>query len=40
MMYREHMPELRCLMKRSGIASSILNFIMEHMNSKNALICL
>lgn len=39
MMYREHMPELRWLMKKSGIASSILNFIMEHMDSKNALIC-
>lgn len=39
MMYRDHMPELRWLMKRSGIASGILNFIMEHMDSKNALIC-
>lgn len=39
MMYREHMPEIRWLMKKSGIASSILNFIMEHMNSQNALVC-
>lgn len=39
MMYREHMPEIRWLMKKSGIASSILNFIMEHMDSKNALLC-
>lgn len=39
MMYREHMPELRWLMKTSGIASSILNFIMEHMDNMNALIC-
>ncbi|MDR3668864.1 MAG: replication/maintenance protein RepL [Ignavibacteriaceae bacterium] len=39
MMYRDHMPEVRWLMKKSGIASSILNFIMEHMDSKNALIC-
>lgn len=39
MMYREHMPEIRWLMKTSGIASGILNFIMEHMDNKNALIC-
>lgn len=39
MMYREHMPELRWLMKKSGIASSILNFIMEHMDNNNALCC-
>lgn len=39
MMYRSHMPELRWLMQKSGIASSILNFIMEHMDSKNALCC-
>lgn len=39
MMYRDHMPEIRWLMKKSGIASSILNFIMEHMDNKNALIC-
>lgn len=39
MMYRDHMPELRWLMKKSGIASGILNFIMEHMDTKNALLC-
>lgn len=39
MMYREHMPEIRWLMKTSGIASGILNFIMEHMDNKNALMC-
>ena len=39
MMYREYMPELRWLMKKSGLASSILNFIMEHMDNKNALMC-
>lgn len=39
MMYRDYMPELRWLMKKSGIASSILNFIMEHMDYQNALIC-
>lgn len=39
MMYRYHMPEIRWLMKKSGISSSILNFIMEHMDGKNALSC-
>lgn len=39
MMYRDHMPELRWLMKKSGIAASMLNFIMEHMDNKNALCC-
>lgn len=39
MLYRNHMPELRWLMKKSGIASGILNFILEHMDSTNALIC-
>lgn len=39
MMYRDHMPEMRWLMKKSGIASSILNFIMEHMDGRNALAC-
>lgn len=39
MMYREHMPEVRWLMKKSGIASSILNFIIEHMDNKNTLSC-
>ena len=39
MMYRDHMPELRWLMKKSGIASGIFNFIMEHMDSRNALCC-
>ena len=38
-MYRDHMPELRWLMKKSGIASGILNFIMEHMDYHNALCC-
>jgi Fe2+ or Zn2+ uptake regulation protein len=39
MVYRDHMPEMRWLMKKSGVASSILNFIMEHMDNKNALCC-
>jgi DNA-binding transcriptional ArsR family regulator len=33
------MPELRWLMRTSGIASMLLNFIMEHMDNKNALMC-
>ena len=37
--YRENMPELRWLMAKSGIASSLLFFIMEHMDNKNALAC-
>lgn len=39
MIYREHMPEIRWLMQKNGTACSILNFIMEHMDSKNALVC-
>ena len=38
-LYRDHIPELRWLMKKSGIASGILHFILEHMDYKNALIC-
>lgn len=37
--YRQNMPELRWLMAKSGIASSILFFIYEHMDGKNALAC-
>lgn len=39
MMYREHMPEMRWLTNKSGKASNILNFIMEHMDHQNALMC-
>ena len=39
MLYRERMPEMRWLMKKSGIASSILNFILEHMDVRNCLVC-
>ena len=39
MMYREHMPEMRWLTNKSGKASNILNFIMEHMDNRNALMC-
>lgn len=38
-LYRDNMPELRWLMAKSGIASSILFFILEHMDNKNALAC-
>lgn len=39
MMYREHMPEIRWLMKKSRYASNIFNFILEHMDYNNALMC-
>ena len=38
-LYRDNMPELRWLIAKSGIASSILFFILEHMDNKNALAC-
>lgn len=38
-LYRENMPELRWLMGKSGVASKLLFFIIEHMDSKNALAC-
>jgi len=37
--YRENMPELRWLMANHSFASSILFFILEHMDTKNALAC-
>jgi len=39
MMFRDHMPEMRWLMQKNGTAASMLNFIMEHMDNKNALMC-
>lgn len=39
MMYREHMPEIRWLINKSGKAANILNFILEHMDYNNALMC-
>jgi hypothetical protein len=39
MVFRDNMSNLRWLMKESGIASSILSFIMEHMDNYNALVC-
>lgn len=38
-LYRNAMPELRWLMNKSGTASSILFFILEHMDHRNALVC-
>ena len=39
MMYREHMPEIRWLMKKSGIAGAMFNFTLDHMDYNNALMC-
>lgn len=38
-LYREHMPEVRWLMTNHQFASSLLFFILEHMDNKNALAC-
>lgn len=35
--YRDHMPELRWLMRQHPFASSLLFFIIEHMDTKNVL---
>ena len=37
--YRDNMPELRWLMIKQPFASSLLFFILEHMDTKNALAC-
>ena len=37
--YRDNMPELRWLMTKQPFASSLLFFILEHMDTKNALAC-
>lgn len=39
MVFRDNMPELRWLMNKSGFASSLLFFILEHMDHRNALAC-
>ena len=39
MLFRDNMPEMRWLMKKNANASLILNFIIEHMDRYNALIC-
>jgi hypothetical protein len=39
MIYRDHMPEMRWLIGKSGISANIFNFIIEHMDYKNALMC-
>ncbi|PEI90815.1 replication protein [Bacillus pseudomycoides] len=38
-LYRENMPELRWLMTNQPFASSLLFFILEHMDNRNALAC-
>jgi hypothetical protein len=38
-LYREHMPEVRWLMSNHSFASSLLFFILEHMDTRNALAC-
>lgn len=37
--YKDHMPELRWLMNNHSFASSLLFFILEHMDNRNALAC-
>ena len=39
MLFREHMTEIRWLNKKNGNAANILYFILEHMDTKNALMC-
>lgn len=38
-LYKNSMPELRWLSKKSGLAMSIMLFFMENMDRKNALAC-
>ncbi|MEK3790113.1 replication/maintenance protein RepL, partial [Paenibacillus sp. FSL K6-1230] len=38
-LYRDHMSEMRWLMTNHQFASSILFFIIEHMDNRNALAC-
>jgi Fe2+ or Zn2+ uptake regulation protein len=38
-LYRDHMPEVRWLMTNHSFASSLLFFILEHMDNRNALAC-
>jgi DNA-binding PadR family transcriptional regulator len=38
-LYKDHMPEIRWLMAKHSFASTILFFILEHMDNKNALAC-
>ncbi|MGG3197632.1 replication/maintenance protein RepL [Priestia aryabhattai] len=38
-LYRANMPEVRWLMSNHGFASSLLFFILEHMDNRNALAC-
>lgn len=38
-LYRNHISEMRWLMTNHQLASSILFFILEHMDNRNALVC-
>nr|WP_242451970.1 replication/maintenance protein RepL [Rhodanobacter sp. T12-5] len=38
-LYRDNMPELRWLMANHNFSSSLLFFILEHMDNRNALAC-
>lgn len=38
-LYRDNMPEMRWLMTNHAFASSLLFFILEHMDNRNALAC-
>lgn len=38
-LYRDHIPEMRWLMTNHNFASSLLFFILEHMDTRNALAC-
>lgn len=38
-LYRNHIPEMRWLMTNHQLASSVLFFILEHMDNRNALVC-
>lgn len=38
-LYKDHMPEVRWLMNNHAFASSLLFFILEHMDNRNALAC-
>lgn len=38
-LYKDHMPELRWLMTKHAFASNLLFFLMEHMDTRNALAC-
>lgn len=38
-LYKKNMPEMRWLAKKNGLAASVMLFLMEYMDNKNALVC-